>query len=70
MTVTKADGCCTDRDVYYFDEEERYFLVSCLGLWHVTRNMLELLIMPFVVCRHARKGNHTIAKKYAAIAQG
>lgn len=34
-TVTKAEACCTDRDVYYFDEEERFFLVSCLALWYV-----------------------------------
>lgn len=34
-TVTKAETCCTDRDVYYFDEEERFFLVSCLALWYV-----------------------------------
>lgn len=32
-TVTKAEACCTNRDVYYFDEEERFFLVSCLALW-------------------------------------
>jgi hypothetical protein len=35
-TVTKAEGCCTNRDVYYFDEEERFFLVSCLALWYIS----------------------------------
>jgi len=34
MTVTKAEACCTDSDVYYFDEVERFFLVSCLALWY------------------------------------
>ena len=59
MTVAKAAGCCTDRDVYYFDEEERYFLVSCLGLWHVTCNVLEIL-MSFVVCTGTQEKETTL----------
>ena len=34
MIVTRADICYTDQDVYYYDETERYFLISCLALWY------------------------------------
>jgi len=33
MLVTAAETCC-EEDVYHFDDIERFFLVSCLALWH------------------------------------